>query len=176
MSRIVRLHVSPIYKFLWLTLLLTHTSALSLLELLQGTPELSTLYARVNGSTNLTNFLASSSDFTLLAPSNAALTNLPVGTGNLTDDQFTAMLQYSLLRGAFPKLSLTTANQFVPSHLNNPNYANVTGGQVVGLSLDDRGSIQVMSGNKSVNTSTQTVRFSKYYYSHFVASLASREC
>jgi uncharacterized surface protein with fasciclin (FAS1) repeats len=159
MSRIERLHVSPIFKFLWLTLLLTHTSALSLLELLQGTPELSTLYARINASTNLTNFLATSSDFTLLAPSNAAFANLPVGTGNLTDDQFTAMLQYSLLRGGFPKLSLTTANQFVPSNLENANYANVTGGQVVGLSLDDRGSIQVMSGNKSLTTSTQTVSF-----------------
>jgi uncharacterized surface protein with fasciclin (FAS1) repeats len=159
MSRIARLQVSPIYKFLWWTLLLTHTSALSLLELLQGTPELSTLYARVNASTNLTNFLASSSDFTLLAPSNAAFASLPAGTANLTDDQFTAMLQYSLLRGGFPRLSLTTDNQFVPSYLNNSNYANVTGGQVVGLALDSRGSIQVMSGNKSVTTSSQTVGF-----------------
>jgi uncharacterized surface protein with fasciclin (FAS1) repeats len=159
MSPIARLHVSPIYKFLWLTLLLTYTSALSLLELLQGTPELSTLYARINASTNLTNFLASSSDFTLLAPSNNAFTKLPAGTSNMTDEQFTAMLEYSLLRGGFPKLSLSTANEFVPSHLNNSKYANVTGGQAVGLALDGSDKLQVLSGNKSISTSTETVGF-----------------
>jgi hypothetical protein len=149
--------VLPVYRLLWLTLLITNTTALSLLELLQGSPQLSTFYARVNASKNLTNFLASSSDFTLLAPSNDAFAKLPPGKSNMTDDQFTAMLEYSLLRGAFPKLSLSTANQFVPSHLINSNYANVTGGQAVGLSLDNSGKIQALSGNKSVSTSSETV-------------------
>jgi uncharacterized surface protein with fasciclin (FAS1) repeats len=107
----------------------------------------------------LTNFLASSSDFTLLAPSNNAFTKLPAGTSNMTDDQFTAMLEYSLLRGGFPKLSLSTANEFVSSHLNNSKYANVTGGQAVGLALDGSDKIQVLSGNKSISTSTETVGF-----------------
>jgi len=157
MSLIEGSFLLPICRLLWLTLFVTNASALSLLELLQGTPQLSTFYARVNASANLTNLLASSSDFTLLAPSNNAFAKLPPGSANMTDEQFTTMLEYSLLHGAFPKLSLSTENQFAASHLNNSNYANVTGGQVVGLSLDGSGRIQALSGNQSISTSTETV-------------------
>ena len=158
MSQAMNFSVSLIYKVLWFALLVARISALSLLELLQGSPELSTLYTRVNSSPNLTNFLSTSNDFTLLAPSNDAFAKLPAGTSNMSDDQFTAMLQYSLLRGTFPELTLTTTNQFIPSNLNNSKYANVTGGQVAGLGLDNSGTIEVVTGNKSISTAAETVR------------------
>ena len=95
-----------------------------------------------------------SDGFTLLAPSNDAFARLKT---NMTDELFTVMLEYSMLRGTFPRLSLTKTNTFVASHLENSNYANVTGGQVVGLSLDDEEKIQVLSGNKSLSAVSETV-------------------
>lgn len=143
-------------RYLLFVLFTTQISALTLLELLKATPELSTLYNRINASTYLTGFLQNSSDFTLLAPSNDAFIK-GSGSGNMTDDQFTAFVQYSMLRGAFPKLSLGTERQFVNSNLNNSNFANVTGGQAVGLGIGGKGQVEVLSGNGTVSDSSKNV-------------------
>lgn len=77
----------------------------------------------------------------------------------MTDDQFTAFIQYSMLRGAYPKLSLGTERQFVNSNLNNTNFANVTGGQAVGLGVGGKGQVEVLSGNGTISESSKNVGF-----------------
>jgi hypothetical protein len=69
-----------------------------------------------------------------------------------------ATLQYSLLQGVYPSLSFSNTSQFVASNLVNSTYTNVTGGQTVELVLSSSGTPQVITGNKTVSTSTLAVR------------------
>ncbi|RDW89774.1 hypothetical protein BP6252_01806 [Coleophoma cylindrospora] len=137
--------------------LLSLGSARSLLDVLQAYPELTTLQKYVNASSTATNLLANANDFTFLAPSNTAIEDLISANPNgLTDDLLQATLQYSLLQGGFPALSITKSPQFVASNLKNASYANVTSGQVVELLEDITGTPQAVTGNKSVSTLTTT--------------------
>ena len=68
-----------------------------------------------------------------------------------------ATLQYSLLQGGFPSLSITKEPQFVPSNLVHATYSNVTGGQRVELVLGSDGTPGVVTSNQSISTSTSTV-------------------
>ncbi|CAG8949040.1 hypothetical protein HYFRA_00002168 [Hymenoscyphus fraxineus] len=142
------------FSLLFLFLLTTQISALTLLELLKTTPELSTLYNRVNASSYLTGFFANSTDFTLLAPSNDAFSK----TANMSDEEFTAVMQYSMLKGGYPKAALDTERVFVNSNLNNTAFANVTAGQVVGLGLDaKKEAVEVLSGNRTISSSSKNI-------------------
>lgn len=137
----------------------THVFATSinLINVLQNTAELSTLYSYVNASSNITRLLLSANNFTFLAPSNDAIAAfIKHNPNSLTGDLVLANLQYSLLQGVFPSLSFTNTSQFVPTHLTNATYANVTGGQTVEL-LSSGGAPQVITGNKTVGTFSSTV-------------------
>lgn len=136
----------------------THVFATSinLINVLQNTAELSTLYSYVNASSNITRLLLSANNFTFLAPSNDAIAAfIKHNPNSLTGDLVLANLQYSLLQGVFPSLSFTNTSQFVPTHLTNATYANVTGGQTVEL-LSSGGAPQVITGNKTVGTFSST--------------------
>ncbi|KAK0101777.1 hypothetical protein ONS95_006930 [Cadophora gregata] len=138
-------------RCIWLTAALVPSSlAITLLELIGTTPELSTLYSYVNGSANAANFLASSNNFTFLAPNNDAISALIQSKGNatLTEDLLLASVQYGMVKGGFPTLSFSNNSQFVSTNLAGPKYANVTGGQTVELVTDEIGNPQVVSGNK----------------------------
>lgn len=140
----------------WLATLLTHGSSVTLLSVLQSYPELRTLYSYVNASSNVTGLLESANNFTFLAPSNDAFASF--NTPNVaTQDLLDATLQYSLLQGGFPTLSFTSTPQFVATSLVNASYANVTGGQAVELISGTDGTPQVVTGNKSISTTTTTV-------------------
>ncbi len=144
----------------WLALL-TQVSAASvnLLSVLQTTAELSTLNSYVNASSSLTSLISSANDFTFLAPSNDAIATFINKSPNvLTPDVLLATLQYSLLQGVYPSLSFSNTSQFVASNLVNSTYTNVTGGQTVELVLSSSGTPQVITGNKTVSTSTLAVR------------------
>lgn len=137
----------------------THVFATSinLINVLQNTAGLSTLYSYVNASSNITRLLSSANDFTFLAPSNDAIaTFIKHNPNTLTGDLLLANLQYSLLQGVFPSLSFTNTSQFVPTHLTNATYTNVTGGQTVEL-LSGGGVPQVITGNKTVSSFSSTV-------------------
>ena len=143
----------------WLVAFVAHGCAITPLAVLQSYSELSTLYAYVNSSPNLTSLLSSPNNFTFLATSNTAISNFLFQNPNhLTADLLEATLQYSLLRGGYPTLSFSNTPQFVESNLVNASYTNVTGGQRVELLLDSSGKPQIVTGNKSISTSTSTVR------------------
>ncbi|KAH7370198.1 FAS1 domain-containing protein [Rhexocercosporidium sp. MPI-PUGE-AT-0058] len=138
-------------KIPWVATLVPSSFAITLLQVLQTNPELSTLYSYVNGSANATSFLANSNNFTFLAPNNEAISALVKSQGNatLTGDLILASIQYGMLKGGFPTLSFSNESQFVSTNLANPSFANVTGGQAVELTVDGEGNPRVVSGNKA---------------------------
>ncbi|TAQ85349.1 hypothetical protein B7494_g6316 [Chlorociboria aeruginascens] len=147
-----------IQSLCWLSALITQISAITFLGVLQSYPELSTLYGYINASANATGQIASANNFTFLAASNDAIATFTQDNPSVaTEDLLETILQYSLLQGGFPTLSFTNTSQFVPSNLVNATYANVTGGQVVELVLDASGTPEIVTGNKTLSTSTSTV-------------------
>jgi uncharacterized surface protein with fasciclin (FAS1) repeats len=150
--------LSRIHSFWWLATLATHGSAITLFDVLNTYPQLSTLKSYISASPNVTSFLQNANNFTFLAPSNDAITTFTSQTNsNLTEDVLQATLQYSLLQGGFPALSFTNASLFIASNLYNGSHANVTGGQRVELVAGSDGIPEVVTGNRSVSTATQTV-------------------
>lgn len=101
----------------------------SLTEVLSSRPELSSLTGLLQqqpGSfANLTNV-------TLLAPDNNAISaflNTSAGSAVTTQPELVqAILSYHVLKGNY---STITETSFIPTSLEQPAYANVTGGQVV---------------------------------------------
>jgi hypothetical protein len=144
-------------SFWWLATLVSYGSAISLLEVLQTYPQLSSLSSLVNGSSNVTALLASSNNFTFLAPSNDAISAFNSQNPGTLNGSLLANVQYGLLKGGFPTLSISSTPQFIASNLSNATYANVTGGQVVELVLSSDGTPEVLTGNKTISTSTSTV-------------------
>jgi len=142
----------------WFATLVTHSYAITLLQVIQSYPELSILNTYINNSTNATGLLSNANNFTFLAPNNNAITSFITNNPNvLTEGLLEATVQYSLLRGGYPKLSFTNTPQFVTSNLVNASYTNVTAGQAVELVFNSNGGPQVVTGNKSVSTPSTTV-------------------
>jgi hypothetical protein len=141
----------------WLATLVSYGSAISLLEVLQTYPQLSSLSSLVNGSSTATALLASSNNFTFLAPSNDAISAFNSQNPGVLNPSLLANVQYGLLKGGFPTLSISKTPQFIASNLSNATYANVTGGQAVELVLSSDGTPEVLTGNKTISTSTSTV-------------------
>ena len=130
----------------------------SLIDMIQANPELSTLYGYVNASSKLTSLISSAGNFKFLAPSNNAIATFTKANPNiLTGDLLLATIQYSFLEGVSPSLSFAKTSQFVATTFFNTSFTNVTAGQTVELNLSSGGSPQVLTGNKSMSTSTSTV-------------------
>ena len=142
----------------WLVTLASHGSAITLLEVLAQYPQLSSLNTLIKNSTNATALLTGSNNFTFLAPSNDAIATFNTqNPGVLNGSSLLANVQYGLLKGGYPSLSFTSTPQFAVSNLTNTTYANVTGGQAVELVRSSDGTPQILSGNKTISTSTSTV-------------------
>jgi hypothetical protein len=135
--------------------LITHVlGQQSLMQVLSSNLDLVTLYHYVNASASLTNLFSSLNGVTLLAPSNAAFSNLLESRSGeaLSDAELQELLQYHILDGNFTTKSWSSKPQFVPTFLKDPKYTNVTGGQVVELITDGHGNPQILSWNKTVST------------------------
>jgi hypothetical protein len=81
-------------------------------------------------------------------------------------------LQYHILQGAYQSGSIPDDLAFIPSVLNNTQYANVSGGQVVGVERDDN-NVTLFSGllqNSSVSQAVSTPVF----YTHGRGLLTSQ--
>jgi len=102
---------------------------------LSGNPNLSQLAALVGSIPGLGQTLGSANNITILAPNNAALGALLNTTAGKTlannTAAVTALLQYHVLQGTIFASQIGNTPAFVPTLLNNPTYANVTGGQRV---------------------------------------------
>jgi uncharacterized surface protein with fasciclin (FAS1) repeats len=145
-------------SFWWLATLASHGWAITLLQVLQTYPQLSALNALVNSSANATALLANSNNFTFLAPSNTAISNFnSQNPGLLNSTLLLPTIQYGLLKGGYPTLSITSSPQFIQSNLSGPAYANVTGGQVVQLVTGSDGTPEFVSGNRSISKNAAAV-------------------
>lgn len=145
---------------LCLLLLATHSFA-SLLSLIASVDSLSTLNFHINASTTLTNLLSTGNNFTFVAPSNQAFDAFFAEQSPTTPSEadVEALLTYHILVGGWPSaMFLKDFPRFVPTQLNDPSLANVTGGQVVGLFQDASGKPMFISGNKTSTVIAQQVR------------------
>jgi hypothetical protein len=152
----------------WLATLVSCSSAITLLEVLQSNSQLSSLNSLVNASPNVTALLASSNNFTFLAPSNDAIAAFNSQNPGVLNGSLLANVQYGLLKGGFPSLSFSNTPQFVPSNLVNASYANVTGGQTVELVLGSDGSPEIVTGNRSISTFISSVSPAQFAFLYHV--------
>ncbi len=134
----------------------------TLTDALAGTEELSTLTSLVTADPELLAALGSASDITIMAPSNAAFEAalaMPEISQAVAADPglIRAILQYHVLAGVFAAADIPESKTFVASLLNDTTYANVTGGQVVGVMREGEG-VTVYSGAGAESTVTTAVR------------------
>ncbi|KAL8916614.1 MAG: hypothetical protein Q9172_006229 [Xanthocarpia lactea] len=112
------------------------TGTPSLTALLGSTDSLSTLATAIEGVPGLGDMLSSASNVTILAPSNEAFEKFmrtPRAAALTSGDTeaIQALLSYHVLNGTYPASAVTETPLFLPTMLNNSDYSNVTGGQVV---------------------------------------------
>jgi hypothetical protein len=158
MRRDEKMKPSRTSSLLWLATLVSHGRAITLLQVLQQYPQLSSLNSLVSSSANATALLANSNNFTFLAPSNDAISKFSAqNPGVLNGTQLLPNIQYGLLKGVYPTLSISSTPQFIQSNLSDATYANVTGGQAVELVLGSDGTPEVITGNRSISTSAGSV-------------------
>ena len=123
--------------------------------------------------------LSSTSNFTLVAPSNDAFSKFLATPANkaaaMDPNTLMGVLQYHVLNGVFPASAFTTTQQFIPTMLtgssSNTTMTNttmksmnatmpltsVTGGQVVGAMIVGS-KVMIMSGLKAMSTVQTAVR------------------
>ena len=99
--------------------------------------------------------LASASNITILAPSNAAFAALgPLPQSPDLANMVTALLTYHVINGSYSASQLSAGTKFLPTMLSDPAYANVTGGQRVESEPMD-GSVGFYSGLFSMSMVSQ---------------------
>jgi uncharacterized surface protein with fasciclin (FAS1) repeats len=129
----------------------------SLAEALNSTSDLSQLAGVLGLVPELVQALSSANNITILAPSNAAFD--AIGNETLTalasdQDMIAAILQYHVLNGTIRSDQITNTSAFVPTLLTNPQYTNVTGGQVV-QAVERDGNVTFFSGLLANSTVSQ---------------------
>ncbi|KAH7380098.1 FAS1 domain-containing protein [Pyrenochaeta sp. MPI-SDFR-AT-0127] len=128
----------------------------NLADALNSTTELSRLKDILGLSPALLGSLSETSNITILAPSNEAFGKIDnqTLTGLASNPELiSAILQYHVLNGTVPSSAITNTSAFVPSLLTNPQFTNVTGGQVVKATRRN-GNVTIYSGllsNSSVS-------------------------
>lgn len=137
------------------------SSAQNLTSVLSSNSDLSTLTSVLSAFPNLVAALGSASNITILAPSNEAFANVgnsTVGQAIKANDTaaIQAVLTYHVLNGTYNSSQITSTPSFVPTHLTNEAYTNVTDGQVV-EALNTTDGVQFISGLLANSTVTQAV-------------------
>lgn len=123
------------YKFLTFAALTSTVLGQSLTQALSETPDLSN-FASFLSQANLQNQLNELSNITILAPNNAAFTEFlgsSEGSGLTSTDpasvqRAAALVNYHILNGTYRDFE---DNEIIHTLLTAPQFANVTGGQVV---------------------------------------------
>ena len=125
----------------------------NLTQLISQTSELSALGSLLSSYPSIASEVASMSNVTLLAPNNYAIAAL--GTALLrsaSEAEIRALLSYHVLQGEIRSSDLSRLPVFAPTMLNNSNYANVTGGQVVEAQTSNGSDVTITSGLKIQST------------------------
>jgi len=120
----------------------------TLTEVFARYPQLSKLSALITNSTTLsTRFLDQATNFTLLAPTDTAISTWL--SKNVSQASVEAVLLYHLLDGRYPTASISNSSVAISTALTNQTYANVTGGQRV--EAVSTGVVQFQSDAKAVS-------------------------
>ncbi|KAF2226049.1 FAS1 domain-containing protein [Elsinoe ampelina] len=108
-------------------------SAQSIVELLQATPNLSTLLDLVDNYPDIVQALTTTPNITVFAPTNDAFAELLAAQPDLGNqpDTIKAVLQYHVLPSRVPAKAIPKRGVFAPTLLTNTSFSLVTGGQVV---------------------------------------------
>jgi hypothetical protein len=141
----------------WLTCIRT-LSAQTLASSLAAQPDLVLFNDYVQSLPNLLNTLTNITNYTLLAPSDTAMTRwLNDSSPPPSQDQIEATLHYHILHGSYSLGSFSATPQFASSYLFNTTFTNLTGGAAVEL-LEDGGSPVLVSALKAQSSITKGVR------------------
>ncbi|KAH6706272.1 FAS1 domain-containing protein [Leptodontidium sp. MPI-SDFR-AT-0119] len=123
----------------------------NLTSVLGNYPDLSNISSWVYSYSAISSQISNGGNFTLLAPTNEAITRWLASSPS--QDLIEATFAYHILKGVHPSASFGYAPQFLPTMLADTAYANVTGGQVVqGFSTSNGLSFQ--SANKTTSQVT----------------------
>ncbi|RPA89864.1 Fasciclin-domain-containing protein [Choiromyces venosus 120613-1] len=133
-----------------LTLLLTlaaGSTAQSIVDLLEGTPELSNLTSIAVMYPDLITTLSGASNITILAPNNKAFSDamkmMPAAMAKNTE-YIRSLLTYHVLNGTYRAVGFGDDSRFLPTLLTDKKFANLTAGdsQVVkAILMDDHASV-----------------------------------
>jgi len=130
-----------------------------LTKLLDGNKNLTSISTLIQKYGDIYATLSFENNITILAPSDDAFNKLPyssLGTAFETNDTgiIRSILQYHVLNGTYASASFNSSFQFIPTHLTNSTYSNVTGGAVVSLVKQAGDVIIAVSGEGSRSTVT----------------------
>lgn len=126
----------------------------TLQEIFARYSQLSKLAALITNSTTLsTRFFDQATNFTLLAPTDTAISTWL--SSNVSQAEVEAVLLYHLLDGRHPVASISNSSMVIPSALTNQTYTNITGGQRVEVS--NTGIVEFQSDAKAVSKVTAGV-------------------
>jgi uncharacterized surface protein with fasciclin (FAS1) repeats len=144
-----------------------NSTAGNLTTVLAGNENLSALVTLLQASPDIANALGGAQNITLLAPSNdaiGALNSSGVLSSGGQEGLIQALLNYHVLVGVFNSSSITETPAFPATLLNDTAYANVTGGQVLEVRVEDD-EVVAISGFKNNVTVTEAVsrRYSKLH-------------
>lgn len=129
----------------------------NLTSVLSGNDNLSSLVTVLNDNPDVAQALSGAQNITVLAPSNQALRALNSTGGQFSQQGFLqALLNYHVLIGNFTSDNITETPTFAPTLLNDTAFANVTGGQVVELRMEDNETLAI-SGFKNNASVTEAV-------------------
>ena len=121
-------------------------AALSFSDEIGTHPELSSMSAYLNGNPSVRSVFDSATDVTILAPENSAFDML-TGTTNASQPLHNStlidgILLYHIINGTWEARDFEAGQpRFLPTHLTDPRFANVSDGQVV----------QILHANQSTN-------------------------
>lgn len=126
---------------------------------LASSPQLSNLTTLLSAFPGFTAQLANATNVTLLAPSNdafAKLANSSILSAISANDTslIEALVLYHVVNGTYNSSQITDTPAFLPTHLTDTAFTNVTGGQRV-EALSASGNVTFISGLLSTSTVSQ---------------------
>lgn len=139
------------------------SSAPTLVQLLQSTPELQNLTAVLGQFPGLARALINSTkELTILAPDNDAFAAFLKGPGAALAARnetglIEGIIEYHVLAGLYPSSKFSDTPAFLSSVLGLPIFTNVTGGQVVEV-VKNGSDVEAISGLKAESTVVKAVR------------------
>ncbi|KAI1629219.1 hypothetical protein EDD37DRAFT_644980 [Exophiala viscosa] len=79
--------------------------------------------------------LLNNGTFSVLVPNDQAISTFTSANQDVTEDELLALLQYHCVNGTHPSATFGLQPLFAPTLLTNTSYTNVTGGQVVEITM-----------------------------------------